>query len=216
MTDGRVSTLNTVIDDAITSRLKQVHTCTPGIIDEFDPATGLASIQPSIKRLLVNGKEITLPKLTNCPIGNLKAGNYTITLPVAQGDECMIHFTERSMDAWIKFGDVRLPNDKRMHSLSDAYFIPMSTSESKATSSYDTENLVIRSTSNAVKITLNANDNSITLDAPGGVTMNGDVSVIGALDVTGNSTASNHISGGISGSGHTHTGNQGSPTSGPI
>lgn len=173
MTDkiNRQASFNSVIDDAIESRLKELHTCTPGIIQAFNPETKRAEIQPAIKRILVNGELVSMPKLINCPLGLMQAGGFAVTLPVTPGDECMIHFTERSLDAWLQFGDIRQPKDIRLHHESDAYFLPVHTSVNNSISDYDQENVVIRNLDNTQKITLFSNGD-VTIDTPADATIN--------------------------------------------
>lgn len=173
MTDvqSRKATFNSVIDDSVESRLRELHTCTPGIIDSFDPETKRAQIQPAIKRVLVNGDLRDMPKLINCPLGLMRFGGFLISAPVKPGDECMLHFTERSLDAWLQFGDVRQPKDIRIHHESDAYFLPVHTSLKNTVTDYDPEGLVLRNDGNDQKITLSP-DGNITIDSPGDVTVN--------------------------------------------
>lgn len=171
MTDqqNRQASLNTIIDDSIESRLRELHTCTPGIIENFDTTTMRAEIQPTIKRVLINGELKDMPKLINCPLGILRFGGFSFTVPIKAGDECMIHFTERSLDAWIQFGDIRQPKDIRMHHESDAYFLPVHTSEKNKVIDYDADNVVLRNNLNDQKITLFASGD-ITIDSTGGAT----------------------------------------------
>ena len=49
MADPR-TTLEKVIQTAIDSSLKELHTSLPGVIQSFDPVEQLADIQPTIKR----------------------------------------------------------------------------------------------------------------------------------------------------------------------
>lgn len=224
LTDSRQATLNTLVENTVKSLLRDLHTCTPGIIDSFDPETGRAEIQPTIQRIIRPGTEdqiITLPKIINCPVGNLKVGGFVFTMPVKQGDECMIHFTERSLDAWIKFGDIRKPNDIRMHHISDAYFIPCTTSEPNATTDYDANNMVLRNADNTLKMVFDTSGN-LNIEAVASITMKAtDVIIDGKLtvtgpsqfddnvDITGTSTATvDHVSGiapaSVSGISHTH------------
>lgn len=188
---SRQATLNSVIDDAVESRLRELHTCTPGIIQSFDPATGRAEIQPAIKRILVNGDLVPLPKLINCPVGVLRVGGFAFTLPITLGDECMIHFTERSLDAWIQFGDIRRPKDIRLHHESDAYFLPVYTSEKDALVDYDSDNMVLRNADNGLNMVFDT-DGNLTINAVTTVTMNvpdtqinSNVTVEGTLTVSG-------------------------------
>ena len=219
LTNSRQANLNSLIENSVKSALRDLHTTTPGIIEKFDPATGRAEIQPAIQCVIRPGTEdqlVTLPKLINCPIGNLKAGGFVITMPVKPGDECLIHFTERSLDAWIKFGDIRGPNDIRMHHISDAYFIPCTTSEPNVTSNYDPDNMVLRNTDNTLKMVFDTSGN-LNIEAIASVTMTAPtVAINGNLTVTGTSTADDHISGTISGKTHGHPTAPMGPISSPI
>lgn len=169
--DTRQATLNSLIDESVETRLRELHTCAPGIIESFDPSTMRAQIQPALNRVLVGGEIREMPKLINCPLGVMRFGGFAITGPVKPGDECMIHFTERSLDAWIQFGDVRRPKDIRIHHESDAYFLPVHTSENNAVADYDPNNMVLRNTANTQKVTLFANGD-IVIDSPGETTIN--------------------------------------------
>jgi len=216
------ASLNSVIDDAVESRLKELHTCTPGIIESFDPETKRAEIQPAINRILMSGEIKTLPKLINCPLGLIQFGGFAITGPVAPGDECMIHFTERSLDSWIKFGDVRQPNDLRIHHESDAYFVPVHTSDNNPLVDYDANNFVLRNGDNTLKIVFDTSGGfqvtaatQITMTAPT-TRIEGNLEVTGDSDITGTSTAAEHQSGVITLTGHKHPTAAVGPPSAPI
>jgi hypothetical protein len=203
---NREASLNSVVDDAIENRLRELHTCLPGIIEVFNVSTQRAQIRPGIKRIIRknNGVEELreLPKLINCPLGVFSFGNFVFTFPVQAGDECMLHFTERSLDAWIRFGDVRRPNDIRMHHESDAYFLPVKTSDKSVVNDYDANNLVLRNRDNNLKLILGVDGNLEIVAA--NINLTGDVNITGNLDTSGTSTAADHISGGKSFNSHGH------------
>lgn len=106
---------------AIEERLKDVHTCCPGIIQSFDPATQTAVVQPAIKRIWVDDGPLDLPRLFDVLVSFPKGGDIVHTFPVAAGDECVLHFSERAIDNWWANGGSQEPSEYRMHDLSDAF-----------------------------------------------------------------------------------------------
>lgn len=51
------------------------------------------------------------------------AGNYSITFPIKPGDTGLALFSQRSIDAWLD-GKTTIPNNIRLHDMSDALFLP--------------------------------------------------------------------------------------------
>lgn len=218
-----VPTLEALVQQGVKNALKDLHTAMPGIIDTFDPVTQTCTVQPAIKRIFVGGEAVALPILINVPVSFPSAGGLSITLPVKQGDECLIIFSERSIDNWLQFGEIKIPNDRRFHDLSDGVVIMGLKSNPNVLTDYDPDNLVIRNVANDVKVTVGA-DNNIAIDTPGNIAMNaaGQVDIVsptvnidGDLAITGAVTAdsvtadtvegtSDVTGGGVSLSSHTH------------
>ncbi len=216
-----LATLAANIKQGIESRLKDLHTSMPAIIVSFDASTQLATIQPAIKRIFRSNDGETelltpsdLPILINVPVQFPRGGGFSLTFPVAKGDECLLVFAERSIDNWHKFGGVKNPGAKRFHSLSDATaFVGISSMVNKVPN-YDTTNVQLKKDDNSVIITLKASgdldihaDNDInatcdninvtattkaTVTAPD-IDLTGDVNITGALDVSGISTFAANI-----------------------
>jgi len=216
--DKGVPTLEALVQQGVRNALKDLHTAMPGIIDTFDPLTQTCTVQPAIKRIFVGGEAVALPILINVPVSFPSAGGFSITLPVKQGDECLIIFSERSIDNWLQFGELKIPNDRRFHDLSDGVVIMGLKSNPNVFTDYDPDNLVIRNIANDVKVTIGA-DNNIAIDTPGNIAMNAatqidivspTVSIDGALNVTGAIAAesvdgsSDVTGGGVSLKDHTH------------
>ena len=72
---SNISTLASNIKQGIETRLKDVHTAMPGIIESFNAVTQLASVQPAVKRIFrttQDEKEILtptpIPVLINVPV----------------------------------------------------------------------------------------------------------------------------------------------------
>ena len=63
-----LSSLEALVQQGVNNALKDLHTAMPGIIDTFDPATQTCTVQPTIKRIFVDGEAVALPVLINVPV----------------------------------------------------------------------------------------------------------------------------------------------------
>lgn len=117
-----------VIKDAIDARLLDVHTAMPGIVDSYDPSTGLASVAPALKRVYLNDVAVDLPVIKRVPVLMPRAAGGTayVSMPLQQGDAVTLIFSERSLDVWKSTtgGSTVDPGDPRKHHLADAYCFP--------------------------------------------------------------------------------------------
>ena len=207
--DEGLGSLAALVQQGIENRLKDLHTMLPGFIDSFDPATQTCTVEPAIKRVFVDGESLALPVLINVPVCFPTAGGFSITFPIAKGDECLIMFSERSIDNWLKFGDLRAPNDRRFHDLSDGFVIMGIRSNPKALANHDASNLVLRNEANDNKLAINADGSmqvdTSTLTVNGNMQINGNLNVDGTIDSTSTITATTDVvGGGISLKNHTH------------
>lgn len=97
--------------------LLETHTCLPGEVVSFDKDLQVADIRPTIRRLLLpEGKLIELPLCVKVPCF-FPGGS--LTFDVNQGDDAVLIFSERCLDAWWTAGGVQDPVDLRNHDLSD-------------------------------------------------------------------------------------------------
>lgn len=227
---NNLSTLATNIKQGIESRLKDLHTALPGIVESFDAATQLATVQPAIRRIFITregDREILvpsdLPLLINVPVIFPRGGGFSLTFPVAKGDECLLVFCERAIDSWHQTGKVRKPDARRFHSLSDATaFVGLSSIPNKVPN-YDPTNVQLKRDDSSVIFTLLTDGTAelkanvkVTVDAPDSE-FTGNVKINGNLEVLGDTTlASTVTSNGkdISDT-HTHGGSPTAPT-GPV
>lgn len=159
-----VSTLASVVKAGVENRLKELHTAMPGIVQSFDAVLQLASVQPAIKRIFKTADGTTeiltpndLPVLINVPVIFPRGGGFSLTFPVAKGNECLLVFCERSIDNWHKFGTVREPGARRFHHLSDATaFVGLSSIPNKVPN-YDPTNMELKADDGSVSIKLKVN-----------------------------------------------------------
>lgn len=114
-----------------------------GIIQSFDEDKQTATVAIAAKRVVFNQTQtadetlqqtptiIDYPILADVPVMFPRGGGAVLTFPVKKGDECLLCFNDRDLDAWFETGGAAVPNSPRAHSLSDAMaFVGLS---SKAT-----------------------------------------------------------------------------------
>lgn len=120
--DNETPTLEQVLQRAIERRLSEMHTAIPARIESFDGTK--ASVQPLLKRKLLDGTLIDLPIVTNVPILWQRTGKAFITFPIKAGDTGTLLVAERSIDTWLVAGGLVSPEDPRKFNLSDGMFLP--------------------------------------------------------------------------------------------
>lgn len=117
----------------IEQMLGNLRTASPGIVKEVNLAKQTVTVQLAIQGKIVDqtgvAKWVNMPLLTDVPIIWPRAGGFSLTFPVAVGDECLVIFGERCIDSWWQSGGVQKPIDDRQHDLSDAFAILGPTSQ---------------------------------------------------------------------------------------
>ena len=104
-----------------------VHCCLPCIVQSFNRETMTIEAQPVIRERVIgeNGQieYINYPLLINVPVLQYGAKNYCISFPIEEGDECLVFFSDLSIDNWWLNGGVQNPVEQRRHDLSDGFAI---------------------------------------------------------------------------------------------
>lgn len=95
------------------------HTCTPGILQSFNPIDQTATVQPAIRRLLLpDGRLVQLPLCVNVPC--FFPGG-VLTFEVTTGMDVVLAVAERAIDGWWSRGGVQDPTEMRQFDLSDSF-----------------------------------------------------------------------------------------------
>lgn len=194
-------TFDSVIKQALTNRLKDVHTAMPGIIVAFNGADQIAQVQPAIRRIFSTGDQdveiltpADLPVLINVPVIFPQGGGFSLTFPVGVGDECLILFAERSIDNWHESGGVQNPQAWRMHNLSDAICFVGMNSKPKKISNFDPTNVQLRDESGVTNFTIRP-DQKIEINVPVELIVNAPLTTwTGDIDLTGDITQTGNFS----------------------
>lgn len=234
----RMSSLLVAVRGMLRGWQGTVWTALPAIVQSYDPAKLTVVVQPAIQAQILDPKtgqyaDATLPLCMDCPVQWPGGGGYVLTFPLAAGDEGVLVFASRCIDAWWQSGGVQKQAELRMHDLSDGIFIPMLFSNTKVPANVSTENVQLRSADGNTLIEMAAgnvvNIKAVTVNVQGNLAVTGEITwpngVIGgsgaAMQITGDVQATGDIQaghGGIDQVGlktHTHAAPIGGNTSAP-
>lgn len=190
---------------AFTGLKSEMWSALPGIVQSFDAGKGTVVVQPAIQALwrdpLGNETWQTMPLCLDVPVVFPSGGGCTITFPLKEGDECLLVFASRCIDAWWQSGGVAVQAELRMHDLSDGFCIPGPRSQPRKLSGVSSSALQIRADDGSAYVELGATAphavkvltaGSVDIEAPT-INLKGAVNVTGAMVVTGNISAPNII-----------------------
>jgi len=177
------------------SLLQAMRCAVPAIVQSFSagpPATVSVVIATNelVTKALdddpfsVQSEALQIPVLTDVPILIPSAGGFSFTVPITQGDEVLLVFSDTEIDSWLQSGGMNNhPTSQRRHNLSDAVAIVGLRSAPRALSSYSTTSAQVRSDDGTVVIDLKPDQISVTAPT---------VLVTGSTTVTisGNNTTS--------------------------
>lgn len=147
-------------------------TAVPGIIQSFNTTAHTVEVQPAIKAKLrkPDGSLVStaLPLLVDVPVMWPSGGGFTLTFPIATGDECLVVFSSRCIDAWWQSGGVQEAMEARMNDLSDGFAFVGVRSQVRLLPSVSTAATQLRSDDGATYVQVGTNEIKLTPD--GGTT----------------------------------------------
>lgn len=149
-------------------RLANLNTTMPGIVVSYNAEAQTCVIQPAIQgqQLSPQGEwtNYTLKPCQDCPVIFPSGGGYTATFPIVPGDEGILVFGQRCIDAWWQSGGVQPQAELRMHDPSDGFFIPGARSQANKLTNVSTSAYQLRNNDGSVALEVGAA--AIKLTAP--------------------------------------------------
>lgn len=88
-----------------------------GQITAYDSAARTAEVLVLFKS---GSRPLTL---VDCPVVTIQGGGAGVAMPIAAGDQCLLLFSDRNIDAWYQNGGEASPLTARCHDLSDGICI---------------------------------------------------------------------------------------------
>lgn len=185
---------------ALGGERSDIWTTLPGIIESFNPETMTCEVQPAIQILYtspIDGTKEwkTIPLCVDCPVQFPSAGGVTITFPIKNGDECIIQFSARCIDAWWQQGGIQPQPFIRMHDLSDGFVIPGIKSIPKVITNISTVEAQFRSDDGEAFVAVNPETHEIRVITSGDITAQADGNITAQADGDVSVTAGGSIEG---------------------
>lgn len=208
---------NSVLNDpetamryALSGLQGQMWTAVPCIVQSVDLAAGTITCVPAIKGVQTSDEQaqsfVQMPVLLDVPLVFPSAGGFTLSLPVTAGDEVLVVFSSRCIDAWWQSGGVQAPMELRMHDLSDGFAIPGPKSQPNVQAGLNATNARLTVDDGSAYIEL-TKSGAVNILAPGGLNVTGPIN--STLEITAQTETtpiplSTHLHGGVTpGSGET-------------
>lgn len=194
---------------ALDGRQTTIWTALPGIVQSYDAVAQTCVVQPALQGRNTNtsghASFVNIALCLDCPVVFPGGGGVTLTLPIKKGDECLLVFSSRCIDAWWQQGGVQPPMEVRMHDLSDGFVLPGVRSQPRRLTGVSTTHAQLRSDDGTTYVDLDPTGAAVKIKATGGITLDGNVAVTGNVAMNGSTVTH----GGVNiGKDHVHAGVQ--------
>ncbi len=185
-------------------RQSSIWTALPCIVTAVNLTAMTLEAQPAIQGTIETEtgemQSVNLPVLVDVPIVFPGAGGFILTFPVAIGDEVLVIFASRCIDAWWQSGGIQRPAEARMHDLSDGFAIPGPRSQPRVAPNISATAAQLRNQAGTSYIEMSP-DGKVKIVSPVEIDFTGNIKVTGTIMATGEIT-----SGAIPLSTHKHAG----------
>lgn len=153
---------------AIDIARRLIRVAIPAIVESFDAIKQTVSVRTAVsEEARVAGQVTTIAPffLKDVPIVLPRGGGYTLTLPVAKGDECLVIFADLCHDSWWqKGGSGNVQAEERRHDLSDGFAILGCWSQPRVLANYSATSAQLRNDTGTAIVDVAAN--TVTVSAP--------------------------------------------------
>lgn len=117
----------TFVSRIVQNSINNLRCVLPAIVEEYNYDNQTVTVQPTIREKLKkeNGEIYyqQYPLLINVPVIYFGAGTISMFFPIKPGDECLVLFSDLSIDNWWIKGGIQDPVEGRRHDLSDGIAI---------------------------------------------------------------------------------------------
>lgn len=176
-------------ESALDGRQSELWTAMPVIVQAFNAAEMTVTLQVAIQIGVRNQVGIlgqqNIPPLIHCPVQFPSGGGFTLTFPIAPGDEGLAVFASRCIDSWWQAGGYQNPQvEFRLHDLSDGFYVPGFRSVPRVLSGISNNSLQLRSDDGTTYVEVK-NGQLVNIVAPGGCVITTPIlRVNGTVEVT--------------------------------
>lgn len=107
----------------VDTMLLDMYFALPAKISSYDSDTQYADVKIQLLQSFDDGSTQEYPVIPNVPVKHPRAnsGAARIHMPLKPGDDVVLMFTSRSLDAWKQSGGMTDPADPRKHNIADCF-----------------------------------------------------------------------------------------------
>lgn len=137
-TSGWSGNEDQIYENIILETMFRTRCSIPCIVQSYNPEQNTVECQPAIREKLISEDATVsysqIPLLLNVPVVFPGGSFFHLKFPIKQGDECLVVFSDLSIDNFWLNGNVQNPVESRRHDLSDGIAIPCNLSLPKVVS----------------------------------------------------------------------------------
>lgn len=179
-------TLLGMANEILKKHLQSVDDMLPARIIAYDRVTNRAQVQPLVKVLTTDNRQIGRAQIASIPVMQFGGGGFVLNFNLKPGNLGWIKASDRDISLFLQTFKENAPNTLRLHSFQDSVFIP-DVMTGYTINGEDAEHAVLQTMDGAVRVAVWADRVKITAGAyfvtvgPAGITMNAGA---GALNIT--------------------------------
>ena len=125
---GWTASENQIYENLINEAMFRTRCCIPCIVQSYNEAKNTVECQPVIRERIINEdgtvQYVQLPLLVNVPVIFPGSSSFELKFALKQNDECLVLFSDLSIDNFWQKGSLQNPVEVRRHDLSDGMAIP--------------------------------------------------------------------------------------------
>jgi len=167
--DNARPSLNPVNNDSLTGTFKEIlkkflqntDDMLPAVVRAHDRAAKRVRVQPLIQVLTTEGELVSRGELQSIPVLALGGGDFFIDFNLPAGSLGWIKSSDRDISLFLQNFEETAPNTKRLHTFSDALFIP-DVMTGYTIDAEDADAMVIQNKDGSVRMSLDATRIKVT------------------------------------------------------
>lgn len=206
----RINDLGEALRLALDGLARRINCAAIGIVQSYDGKSVVVNLAIQAVITAPDGTQTleTINPLIDVPVVFMGGGSMVTTYPISEGDEALVVFADRCVDAWWQSGGIQKAAEPRVHSLSDGFAIVGPRSLARALPNVSMTTAQFRTLDGSTYFEV-ASGGQANIVAPNGVTVTGPLTVDGNVTVTGAVSATQEGTfNGIPVSAHVHGGVQ--------
>lgn len=112
--------------EMVQNEIKRTDSVMPAIVTAFDAGQSppRVQVQPSVKFITTDGKEIDRAPLINVPVFLYGSNGFFLNTPLKAGDTGLLVASDRDISNFLQILKSARPNTYRFKNFSDAFFLP--------------------------------------------------------------------------------------------